>query len=159
MVTKKILSKKQKGGASKAAKSVSGSVIKKANTAAGNKAISSLNNQGKPGSDKKLMKGVEYDSKGRVVEKYDVSGSKGKSYGSGAGIVSRYDGDRKSKSSSMSFLDTTGFAKGKKTFENRTISGPADKKNPVTTKTVKRSAVPSTIKKMQSFKKGGIKKK
>jgi hypothetical protein len=157
MVTKKILSKKQKGGASKAAKSVSGSVIKKANTAAGNKAISSLNNQGKPGSDKKLMKGVEYDSKGRVVEKYDAS--KGKSYASSAGIVSRYDGDRKNKSSSMSFLDTTGFAKGKKTFENRTISGPVDKKNPVTTKTVKRSAVPSTIKKMQSLKKGGIKKK
>jgi hypothetical protein len=145
--------KKMQTGGTKGAKSVISTGIKKADISAGNKAISTLNNQGKPGSNKKLNQGSAYDSKGRVVEKYNVNGSNPKVYESHSGTVTRYDADKKSNNSSQSFLDTTGFAKGKKTFEKTTLSGAAGKKGTVTKTTVKRAAIPSTIKKMQSFKK------
>ena len=151
------LPKKANGGKT-GTKSVASAGAKKATTTAGNKAVASLNNQGKPGSTKKLLKGEEYDSKGRVVSKYDVSGSKGKIYDASLGSVTRYTSDIKNKNFSMSDLDTTGFSAGKRTFEKTTRSGDAgDKKRTTTKTTVKRSAVPSTIKKMQSFKKGGKK--
>ena len=119
--------------------------------------------KGKPGSSSKtLYKGYTFNEKGDLKEKYDVSSKKGDrnqyiaSYADGIPVRTTYNPTTGIKQRSE--MDTTGYSKGKKTFNIVTETSKGKEKPKVTTKKVTRSNVQNELGKMQNFKKGGIKK-
>ena len=154
-VIKKTVAKKyQKGG-----KVGSGAAKKAVADAKTNAEMKKLEGQGKPNSTTKgLYKGGSYDSKGAVKEKYDVSSKKGdrKIYNAFIGDVSRLTHNPTTGRTTSERMDTTGFSAGKKTFtKNTTVESKSGAPLQKSSKTVDRKDVPKTLKKMQSFRKGG----
>lgn len=159
------LPKKANGG-KVGTKSVASAGARKATTVAGNKAVSKLNNQGKPNTQSGFVTNyTATNGKGAVTEKWK-SGKEGhKSYTAlSSGTVHGV------KNNKVTNIDTTGFAKGKRNFQIESHTYALDSKGeykkdakgyPVLSRNVKttipRKSVPKTLKKMQTFRKGGKK--
>lgn len=154
-VIKKTVAKKyQKGG-----KVGSGAAKKAASDAKTNAEMKKLEGQGIPNSTTKgVYKGGSYNSKGAIKEKYDVSSKKGdrKIYYSVIGETGTSTYNPTSGKVTLERMDTTGFSAGKKKFtKNTTIQSKSGAPLERSSKTVDRKDVPKTLKKMQSFRKGG----
>jgi hypothetical protein len=109
---------------------------------------------------KGLYKGVEYNSKGDVISKYDVSSKKGDRnqysvYADGKPVKHTYNPT--TKVSRRAELDTLGYSKGKQSF-TKTVELKKGNGKIVKTKTkVPRKSVLNQIKSMQTMRKGGKK--
>jgi hypothetical protein len=118
--------------------------------------------KGKPNSSSKtLYKGVAFNEKGNLTEKYDVTSKKGDRnvyYMGYKGTPTKTTYNPTTGLDTKSEMDTTGYSKGRKNFNLVTETSKGKGKPKVTTKKVTRNNVQNELGKMQNFKKGGIKK-
>ena len=138
---------------------------KKVQTNARNAAVNAAVEKGKPNSSVKgVYKGKEFDSKGNLIDKYDVSSKTGprSTYIKGvSGEVNRYTYDPKTGKRTNVSLDTTGYSSGKKEFTEFKREYPISnsKSGKITTSKIPSKDIPKKLKEMQKMKKGGVAKK
>lgn len=107
---------------------------------------------------KGLYKGVEYNSKGDVISKYDVSSKTGDRnqyavYADGKPVKHTYNPT--TKVSRRAELDTTGYSKGKQLFPKIVELKKGNGKTSTTKTNVPRKEVKTQIKSMQTMKRKG----
>ena len=159
---------KKQGISMEAAGAILASSARKASPAAVKKNPALLNvkrgkvkKYGDGGKTKKgIYKGVEYNSKGDIISKYDVSSKKGDRnqysvYADGKPVKHTYNPT--TNVSRRAELDTIGYSKGKQSF-TKTVELKKGNGKIVKTKTkVPRKSVLNQIKSMQTMRKGGKK--
>jgi len=127
-------------------------------------AVSAAVEKGKPNSSNKgVYKGKEYDAKGNLIQKYDVSSKTGPRsvYMASKGTLDRNTYDPRTNTRTGTTLDTTGYSAGKKNFTSleRVYQGDNPKASKITYTKIPSKDIPKKLKEMQKMKKGGVAKK
>lgn len=137
---------------------------KKVQTNARNAAVNAAVEKGKANSSAKgVYKGKEYDAKGNLIQKYDVSSKTGPRsvYMASKGTLDRNTYDPRTNTRTGTTLDTTGYSAGKKNFTSleRVYQGDNPKASKITYTKIPSKDIPKKLKEMQKMKKGGVAKK